>query len=744
MYKKILVMVLALVMCLGSATNINAEEGNGPGIQLDGRILDASAVILEGEVFLPLRAVSGELGFDLEWHGNNVGISLYSPGKNIEIDLAEYKYAVNGHETFLSGEYRLVNGVTFMRRDFFSGVLGMKAVWDKLSNRVVLQRVDENDIIINTVSKNSETRNLKLSLQYPELSGLKNAEVESRLNSMFAALAKEAGERGLQTAEEMAEEQLARGIKAEVYYDYRVEYNQKGIISIVLSDYIYSGGAHGLTVQSSYTFDLETGTEYELKDLFKAGTDYVSIISGEVKKQMEERELTGYVTAFEAIRPDQDFFLSNSGLVVYFQAYEYTPYAAGIPEFELDFPSTGKYLGPGFEFLNTIPLQFKREASEQKVKAENKMQIGAMLQNVDVAGGRAYIYEKADDKENLHGGFAAGGAFYDLGAVGSNWGSPDNLTYVKTLELYGKTVVKFQGVFGSHVANTSYFSIEQGIPVPLLATQGIASEMDIDGDGIKEIITELSGTIPAVNISEWDGVSFKTASVDKGLGAGSVTFNREDGSLSAYYKRTDSADTEIIRYCYDGEGMQLKKDIEETGDILSKNTVDADGDSVYEKLVVKMSEGRQYEETAAGPFQGWNWQGSFLLRLMDDKGNTLSELDLNKVFGEEKLVFNRTFLISFEDYNSDGNPDFTIGQYGSSNGSVYRLFTIKDNKVEPLPIQTGSIFSSGGSSRYSATLERVPGMGFMNSYYDNSKGKLVKQYFVWDGSKFVLKSTVEE
>ena len=49
--------------------------------------------------------------------------------------------------------------------------------------------------------------------------------------------------------------------------------------------------------------------------------------------------MLGFLFPFEAIRADQDFYLSNNELVVYFQAYEYTPYAAGIPEFAAGFPT---------------------------------------------------------------------------------------------------------------------------------------------------------------------------------------------------------------------------------------------------------------------------------------------------------------------------------------------------------------------------------------------------------------------
>ncbi len=744
MNKRILIAVLALVLCFSGTVNAAAEEAQNPGIEINGKMLEASAVISGGELFLPLRAVSAELGFDLQWLGNEKGIELNLPDKSVFINLSEYKLVVNEHETYLSGEYRLINSSTYMRRDFFSDVLRLEAVWDKASNKVSLKNTVENAITINTIKKSSETDNLKLTLQYPELKGLENTEVENKLNAMFAKLAEEAGNRGHSTAGYMAAEQLARGIKAEVYFGYKVKYNQKGFLSIVFLDYIYSGGAHGLTVQSSYNLDLETGTEYKLKDVFKAGTDYVSNISGEVKKQMEERGIAGYVIPFEAIRADQDFYLSNNELVVYFQAYEYTPYAAGIPEFALDLPTIMEAVSPEFEFLYSVPVRFEKVNVEQQVKPEEKMQIGAVLLNAEVASGRAYVYEKAADKENLHGGFAAGESFYDLGAIGSIQGGSNEFTSVRVLELYGNTVVKFQGAFGSHVSNTSYFVIDQGVPVPLLSTEGYTTEMDIDGDGTKEIVVQLPGTIPSVNIYERAGASFLTAGVDASLNAGSVTFNREDGSFSAYYKEQGSEITLVKDYYYNNGAMKLKKAPGDTGDILSENTVDYNKDSIYEKLILKMSNGKQYEETAPGPFQGWNWEGEFILQLVDDKGAAISEYKLNEAFENEKLIFNRVFLIQFDDYNNDGNTDFAIGQYGSSNGSIYRLFTIRAGEIQLLPLQTGSIFSSAGNSRYTIGFEKFPGKGFLNSYYDNTVGKNIEQGFVWDGSQFVLKSTIEK
>jgi len=223
-----------------------------------------------------------------------------------------------------------------------------------------------------------------------------------------------------------------------------------------------------------------------------------------------------------------------------------------------------------------------------------------------------------------------------------------------------------------------------------------------------------------------------------------VLFNKEDGSFSAYYRTGDMTDHKRVEYRYTRYGMELKKSLRDMDGIVSENTLDYDKDSKDEKIVVRMVDGKQYEETEAGPFQGWNWQGKFVVSLIDEAGKTISELDLNEAFGGQDLVFNSSFLLQFDDYNNDGNLDFALGQYASSNGNVYRLFTIKDDVIELLPVKTGEIFSSRGRSRYTTEFEKFAKSGFINTYYDNIKGKYIEQHFVWDGSQFIIKSTFEK
>jgi hypothetical protein len=336
MYKRLLVVVLAIVVCVAGAVNISAAEDMTLSLEMDGKSFEMPAKVWNGELFLPLRAVSEELGFKVQWDGVRREITLSKNGKLILLNLQEYKVSVNGHESYLTTGYRFLNDSTYLHYSFFSSNIGVNTVWDKADGRVTLERGEENPVVISTKAEASETATLKLTIQYPELKGLDNAEVQEKLNSMFAKLAAEAKNRAYEIEKYIGEDELARNVKAEGYFNYQVKYNRNGLLSIVIYNYEYTGGAHGMTVQSSYTFDLNTGKEYELKDLFPENTDYVSIISKDIKNQMKDMGITVFLAPFESIRPDHDFYIMDDYVVLYFQQYEILPYSYGIPEFAVD------------------------------------------------------------------------------------------------------------------------------------------------------------------------------------------------------------------------------------------------------------------------------------------------------------------------------------------------------------------------------------------------------------------------
>src|SRR5699024_12688858 len=92
--------------------------------------------------------------------------------------------------------------------------------------------------------------------------------------------------------------------------------------------------AHGLTVIKSLTFDTNTGNVYQLSDLFAPNSNYIQILSRKVAAQIKERQIP-LLNSFNQIHPNQDFYLADKSIVLYFQLYEITPYYIGLPMFPI-------------------------------------------------------------------------------------------------------------------------------------------------------------------------------------------------------------------------------------------------------------------------------------------------------------------------------------------------------------------------------------------------------------------------
>ncbi|MEN2467328.1 DUF3298 domain-containing protein [Ornithinibacillus sp. JPR2-1] len=116
---------------------------------------------------------------------------------------------------------------------------------------------------------------------------------------------------------------------------YEIKNNQRDILSILLTNYTYHDrAAHGMTFKRSLSFDLKTGKKLELKDLFKPGSDYITRLSEIIHAQIKQRDIQ-LIDDFTVISPNQDFYLADKTLVIYFQLYDITPYVFGFPIFPI-------------------------------------------------------------------------------------------------------------------------------------------------------------------------------------------------------------------------------------------------------------------------------------------------------------------------------------------------------------------------------------------------------------------------
>ena len=133
--------------------------------------------------------------------------------------------------------------------------------------------------------------------------------------------------------------------RAEMIGYFETKTNEKNVLSLSLFNYAYTGGAHGLTLQESLTFDSGTGKLYTLAELFKPGSDYAKRLSDLIRAQIAERQIETF-EPFKTIRPDQPFYIADRTLVIYFALYEITPYAYGFPYFPISVYDLSDIINP--------------------------------------------------------------------------------------------------------------------------------------------------------------------------------------------------------------------------------------------------------------------------------------------------------------------------------------------------------------------------------------------------------------
>jgi len=166
--------------------------------------------------------------------------------------------------------------------------------------------------------------NPRLDSFYPVIRGITDKEVEKKINDTILRMVYDL----------MRQQGYFEDKNTTITASYEIKNNQRGILSLSLLNYAFSGGAHGLTIIKSPTFSVETGKLYTLKDLFKPGADYVARLSQLVKAQIIARDVPVF-EEFTQIKPDQDYYIADKALVIYFQLYDITPYAYGFPYFPI-------------------------------------------------------------------------------------------------------------------------------------------------------------------------------------------------------------------------------------------------------------------------------------------------------------------------------------------------------------------------------------------------------------------------
>lgn len=129
----------------------------------------------------------------------------------------------------------------------------------------------------------------------------------------------------------------------------KVTYEDKNILTIQVSSYSFTGGAHGFSSTRFLNFDKAKALEMETLELFNDPLEFQSFAEGKFRDQ-EKIPANGSINATGFMFEDDEFYLpenigfTQEGLQLFYEQYEVASYADGPIILTLKFKELEPYL----------------------------------------------------------------------------------------------------------------------------------------------------------------------------------------------------------------------------------------------------------------------------------------------------------------------------------------------------------------------------------------------------------------
>ncbi len=215
-----------------------------------------------------------------------------------------------------------------------------------LSNIVLgnsfLNQADTLDIKSMNFTDSKTDSSIWINIDYPQIDGIEDSILASKIN-MFL---EEEFKQSISWYEEMKTDSLLfedylSDMQFSFETGFQVEYNSKDFVSIVMSHYQFTGGAHGNYFALGYNINIEDGSIITLKDILNDGS--IDLLTYECEETLLEKyEANSLLEAglFEneiSISDDQDFYIIPGAIVIQFDPYEIGPWVMGEITAEISF-----------------------------------------------------------------------------------------------------------------------------------------------------------------------------------------------------------------------------------------------------------------------------------------------------------------------------------------------------------------------------------------------------------------------
>lgn len=127
----------------------------------------------------------------------------------------------------------------------------------------------------------------------------------------------------------------------EAQIDGEIMYQSPELISMSLTSYLNTGGAHGNLTISFLNFDTKTGKLIKNSDLFKNMADFNALANRYFEDTVEDKDVLFDPQSFKL---PENIGVNDEGVVLLYNAYEIAPYSEGIIEFAIPFENINPLL----------------------------------------------------------------------------------------------------------------------------------------------------------------------------------------------------------------------------------------------------------------------------------------------------------------------------------------------------------------------------------------------------------------
>ncbi len=196
----------------------------------------------------------------------------------------------------------------------------------------------------------NNTSVLTLAINYPEVMLPRNRQAQTRINreilaqvnGFYAYATNDLFAQAIENYKEAAEKDYPFHA-FDAVFNYEITYNLHCHLSLFSDQYAYTGGAHGNTVRTSDTWNLNTGERLTLESFFPEGKDYRAFLLEQIllmaDKIMQEEPIyfEDYRDLIAQNFDEDSFYLTCDGLAIYYQQYEIAPYSTGIVVFTIPY-----------------------------------------------------------------------------------------------------------------------------------------------------------------------------------------------------------------------------------------------------------------------------------------------------------------------------------------------------------------------------------------------------------------------